>query len=132
MREVAEAFLRDARTLARIARGRDRAAPTWQEGDYLGARLHLEQALTVYDHKRDRHLSLSFAYDPGVAAKFYLGMVLWTLGEIDRDVGLVEEFLSLALQRAHIPTVALARFSIECSRGPPRPRSRRAEYTGAS
>ena len=117
MREVAEAFLRDAERWpgspeVGIAH-RLSGTTCWYEGDYLGARRHLEQALAVYDHERDRHLSSSFAYDPGVAAKFYLGMVLWTLGEIDRGVGLVEESLSLALQGAHIPTVALARFFID-------------------
>ena len=117
MREVAEAFLHDAERWpgspeVGIAH-RLRGTTCWYEGDYLGARLHLELALAVYDHERDRHLSSSFAYDPGVAAKFYLGMVLWTLGEIDRGVGLVEESLSLALQGAHIPTVALARFFID-------------------
>jgi class 3 adenylate cyclase/predicted ATPase len=114
MREVAEAFLSDAARwpgLPEVGIAHRLFGTTcWFQGDYVGAREHLEQALAVYDHERDRHLSSSFAYDPGVAAKFYLGMVFWALGHVDRATRLVEASLSLALQGAHIPSVALARF----------------------
>jgi len=55
------------------------------------------------------HLTSSFDYDQGAVAKFYLGMTLYALGEIDRGACLVEDSLGLALQGGHVPTVALTR-----------------------
>jgi len=113
MREVAEAFMRDVERWptspeAGIAH-RLLGTTCWYAGDYAGAQLHLDQALAVYDHERDLHLSSTFAYDQGVLAKFYLGITQYALGGIDRGVRLVEDSLRLALQGGHIPTVALAR-----------------------
>jgi len=116
LREVAEAFLADAERFpgspeAGIAH-RLLGSTCWDQGDYIGARPHLEQALAIYDHERDFHLSASFGYDPGVANKFYLGMVVWALGEVDRGARLVEDSLILALRGGHVPTIALARFYV--------------------
>jgi predicted ATPase len=113
MREVAETFLADVQQRpdspqAGVAH-RLMGTTGWYSGDYLGARPHLDRALAISDHDRDLKLSASFAYDQGVAAKFYLGMSLWALGETDRGAGLLEDALSLALRGGHIPTIALAR-----------------------
>src|SRR5262249_9262488 len=56
----------------------------WFNGDYVSARVHLEQAVATYDHERDCHLASRFGYDPGVVAMFFLGFVLLPLGEVDR------------------------------------------------
>ena len=113
MREVAEAFMRDAERQpdspeAGIAH-RLLGTTCWYVGDYAGAQSQLDRALALYDHKRDLPLSSSFAYDQGVLAKFYLGMTYYALGRIDRGGDLIEESLRLALQGGHIPTVALTR-----------------------
>jgi tetratricopeptide (TPR) repeat protein len=113
MREVAEMFLADVEQCpdsphAGVAH-RLMGTTCWYSGDYVGARPHLDRALAIYDHDRDLQLSASFGYDQGVAAKFYLGMSLWALGETDRGAGLVEDALSLALRGRHIPTMALTR-----------------------
>jgi predicted ATPase len=113
MREVAEAFMRDAERRpgspeAGIAH-RLLGTTCWYAGDYTGAQLQLDRALALYDHERDLSLASSFAYDQGVLAKFYLGMTHYALGKVDRGVGLIEESLRLALQGGHVPTVALAR-----------------------
>jgi class 3 adenylate cyclase/predicted ATPase len=112
MREVAEAFLKDVQRCpecpeAGIAH-RLFASTCWFQGDYLGAREHLEQALAAYDSERDRHLAFRFGYDVGVNAMVYLARVLWPLGNVDRAARLYEEALSLALTTGHIPTIALA------------------------
>jgi predicted ATPase len=113
MREVAEAFMRDAERSPALPEAgiahRLLGTTCWYTGDYAGARLHLDEALARYDHARDLHLTSSFAYDQGAVAEFYLGMTLYALGEIDRGACLVEDSLGLALQGGHIPTVALTR-----------------------
>src|SRR5262249_46805174 len=80
----------------------------WFNGDYVSARVHLEQAVAAYDHERDCHLASRFGYDPGVVAMFFLGLVLWPLGEVDRAARLAEEALSLAVRSDTVPTVACA------------------------
>jgi class 3 adenylate cyclase/tetratricopeptide (TPR) repeat protein len=112
MREVAETFLADAERSSGLAEAgiahRLMGTTCWYSGDYVGARLHLEQALAAYDHDRDRPLSASFGYDQGVAAKFYLGITLWALGETDHGARFLDDMLSLALRGGHVPTMALA------------------------
>jgi class 3 adenylate cyclase len=112
MREVAEAFLRDTQSHPRspeaaVAR-RILGATCWFQGDYVGARPHLEQALAAYDYERDHHLAARIAFDPGVPPCFYLALVLWPLGDVDRAGCMAEQGLGLALQGGHIPTVAFA------------------------
>jgi predicted ATPase len=111
MREVAEAFMRDAErspALPEVGIAHRLLGTTcWYAGDYAAAQVQLEQALARYDHARDLHLSSSFAYDQGVLAGFYLGMTLYALGETDRGARLVEDAMRLALAGGHIPTVAL-------------------------
>jgi predicted ATPase len=112
MREVAEAFMRDAERSPTLPEAgiahRLLGTTCWYAGDYTGAQVHLEQALARYDHARDLHLASSFAYDQGAVADFYLGMTLYALGETGRGARLVEDALRLALHGQHIPTVALA------------------------
>src|SRR5262249_37650233 len=77
-REVAEAFLSDAQrwpgspefSIAHRVFG----WTCWFQGDYISARAHLEQALAIYDHERDRHLASRFGYDVGVVAMFNLAL----------------------------------------------------------
>jgi len=111
MREVADVFLREAQRLSESPEigvaHRVFGITCWFNGDYVSARIHLEQAVAAYDHERDCHLASRFGYDPGVVAMFFLGLVLWSLGEVDRAARLAEEALSLAL-RSDTPTVACA------------------------
>ena len=69
MREVAEAFMRDAErspALPEVGIAHRLLGTTcWYAGDYAAAQVQLEQALARYDHARDLHLSSSFAYDQG-------------------------------------------------------------------
>jgi class 3 adenylate cyclase/predicted ATPase len=110
MRDVAGAFLRDAQrwpgSLEAGVAHRVFGTTCWMRGDYLSARLHLEQALRAYDHKRDRNFAPRFGYDAGVMAGYWLAIVLWALGDIDRVPRLAEQATSLGLQCGHVPTSA--------------------------
>jgi class 3 adenylate cyclase/predicted ATPase len=112
MREVVEAFLSDARAasgLPALGRLLVLGVTSWFQGDYVGARTHLEQALTAYDHERDRHLPTRFGFDVGIAAMDRLALVLWPLGEVEQPASLLDSALGLCLQSGHIPTVVLTR-----------------------
>jgi len=110
MRELSGAFLNDA--------SRRKGSPElgvahrmcgvtkWFQGDFLGARSHLEEALSMYDPERDRDLAYRFGGDVGVAAMFYLALVLWPLGEVARARKLIEDGLRLVVERGQIYTLA--------------------------
>jgi predicted ATPase len=113
MREVAVACLRDARRSPGMPAG-GRAlhvfgVTCWFQGNYAGARTHLEQALAVYEHERDHHLAPRFVFDDRVITTGWLAVVLWPLGEVDQAARLFDNALSLARQTGHFPTVAWAR-----------------------
>jgi predicted ATPase len=116
MQELADAMLRDAQRTPE-SREADMAArqvfgiTRWFAGDYLSAHMHLESAVAAYSYERDHHLAARFGFDLGVLAMFVLVRVLWALGEVDRAVQLAEQGLSLALQTAHIPSMAFAWFA---------------------
>jgi predicted ATPase len=77
-------------------------------GDIVTAREHIEQAMALYRPERDRDLAHRFAQDIGVAAKIYLSLLLWTLGEPDRGRGVMSEALELAAETKHVPTIVYA------------------------
>jgi predicted ATPase len=111
-REIAEALLKDAQPWpvspeAGIAH-RLFGATCWLQGDYVNARLHLEQALAAHDHERDRYLASRIGYDPQVLTMVSLALVLWPMGQVEQAGRLSEEALRLALQNGHIPTVVVA------------------------
>jgi len=140
MREVAAASLRDAQRLPDLpAAGRAMhvfGVTSWFQGDYLGARTHLEQALAAYDHERDHHLVPRFVFDDRVVATGWLAVVLWPLGEVDQAARLLESALSLARQSGHLPSIAWAhaytcRFSGIC-RKPGKARPHAEELLGVA
>jgi class 3 adenylate cyclase/tetratricopeptide (TPR) repeat protein len=112
MREVAVASLRDARHSPGLpAEGRALhvfGVTCWFQGDYAGARTHLEQALAAYDREPDHHLAPRFVFDDRVVSTGWLAVVLWPLGELDQAARLLDSALSLARQSGHIATVAWA------------------------
>jgi predicted ATPase len=112
MREVAVASLRDARHSPGLpAAGRAMhvfGVTCWFQGDYVGARMHLEQALAAYERERYQHLAPRFVFDDKVVATGWLAVVLWALGEVDQGIHLLDGALSLARQSGHLPTVAWA------------------------
>jgi hypothetical protein len=79
----------------------------WFAGEFLDARHHLERALALFEPGRDDELAYRFGVDPGVPAMVYLAFVLWTLGEIDRAVSLVERMRERLAGVTHANTLAL-------------------------
>jgi class 3 adenylate cyclase/predicted ATPase len=110
MREVAVLSLRDARhSPGSPAAGRALhvyGVTCWFQGDYAGARAHLEQALAAYDPERDHRLAPRFVFDDRVVTTGWLAVVVWALGEVDQAIHLLDGTLSLARQSGHLPTIA--------------------------
>ena len=79
----------------------------WFAGEFVEARRHLERALALFQSGRDDDLAYRFGMDPGVPAMAYLGLTLWSLGEIDRAVSLVECARERAKGLTHAHTLAL-------------------------
>ena len=52
-------------------------------GDFANARLHLDQALALYDPVEHRSLAARFGTDAAVSVLFYRSMALWSLGYPD-------------------------------------------------
>src|SRR5262245_2192074 len=112
MQEAALASLSDARQSPGLpAEGRALhvfGVTCWFQGDYAGARTHLEQALAAYDREQHHDLASRFVFDDSVVAMSWLAVVLWPLGDIDQAAGLLDNALSRALQSGHFPTIAWA------------------------
>ena len=101
--ETAEAFLKDANRRpespeAGIAH-RSYGMTCWFQGDFVGARQHAERVLAIYDRDRDGELAFRFGQDYGITAMSFLALVLWPLGEVDRDRRAADEAVAQALQK---------------------------------
>jgi predicted ATPase len=113
MTEAAEALLKEAESRPGSAEAgiahRIYGVTCWiVGGDVATARQHLEMALALYRPERDRDLAHRFAQDIGVAARIYLSLVQWVLGEPDRARVLMAEALAAAAETQHVPTVVYA------------------------
>ncbi len=77
----------------------------WTEGDFAGARVHLERALGLCDAEREAELRARFGLDPHVAALMQLALVVWQLGDVAQAEMLAAEGLLRATESKHVPTV---------------------------
>jgi tetratricopeptide (TPR) repeat protein len=99
MRELAEAIMsaasrRPESPVAAIVARYASGVTCWFGGDYLNARVHLEQALAIYDAEPNPAVFKMSTLDlPSVIMRF-LALVLWPLGQIDRSRRLAEEAMS--------------------------------------
>jgi class 3 adenylate cyclase/predicted ATPase len=111
-RETAEKFVREAEKEERIteagAARRTLGVACLLQGDLAVARAHFEQALWLFDPKRDREAKFRFGPDVGAAATGYLAVTNWLLGEAGPARKLMEESISRAIESAHAPTLANA------------------------
>jgi predicted ATPase len=112
MREPAQAFLDDtkARPGTREASIAHRllGSTCWFQGDFVGARMHLENSLTIYNSERDRDFAFRFGQDSGVSAMIVLALTLWPLGEINRASQYADEATTQAARSTHVATQAFA------------------------
>ena len=99
MRELAEAIMsaanrRPESPVAAIVAHWTSGLTCWFGGEYLDARVHLEQALAIYGAEPNPATFKASTLDlPSVITRF-LALVLWPLGEIDRSRRLAEEAVS--------------------------------------
>jgi predicted ATPase len=116
MREIADAFLKDAREQQGSAEEgvahRAVGESCWFAGDYARARNHFEQAVALYDESRHAPLANVFGQDIGMAANVFLALVLLPSGDADRARQLAETALSVAQRSGHVPTMAYAHFHL--------------------
>ena len=111
MRKPAQAFLDDTKSRpgtreASIAH-RLIGSTCWLQGDFIGARLHLENSLAIYNTERDREFAFRFGQDSGVSAMIVLALTLWPLGEIKRASQYADEATTQAARSTHVATLAL-------------------------
>jgi len=79
-------------------------------GDYVRAKPHLELAVEGYDHERDGELAFRFGQDVGVAARIYLAVMLWPLGETERGEAVLDEAYALAERIGQPASLVIALF----------------------
>jgi predicted ATPase len=82
---------------------------SYQMGQLLLARQHIEMAISLYDRERHRLLAFRFAgLDSEVQCLAYLGYTLWTLGYPDQALKRVNEAVGLAQALSHPFSLAFA------------------------
>jgi tetratricopeptide (TPR) repeat protein len=126
MQELAQAFLNDTGDRpdspeAGIAH-RVCGMTRWFEGNFVEAKQHLEQALSVYRSEHDGNLAFLYGHDYGIAAAIYLALVLWPLGEVDRAEQLAQDSIRRAAEGGQVTTLVYAHFHkivLEAVRGSP-------------
>jgi predicted ATPase len=113
MRAYAAAFLADVEASpdspeACVAH-RCAGATCWFAGEYAQARDNLERALALFQPGRDDDLAFRFGLEPGVAAMFYLALVSWPLGNVDRAISLIDRMQTRIADLTHVGTLAPGR-----------------------
>jgi class 3 adenylate cyclase/predicted ATPase len=112
MREQAQKFLAEiaARPEAPEAGVAQRISGLthWFAGEFVEARAHFQQALTIFDPDRDGDLVFRFGHDPGLAAQVCLALTLWPMGEFDRARACVAEMAERLPAVSHPPSLAYA------------------------
>jgi predicted ATPase len=77
----------------------------WQ-GDFNEAQTQFEEALRIYNPKRDRDVKFRFGMDTGAGSRALLAVVNWLLGAPARVRELIDGALALAVEFGHVPTLA--------------------------
>jgi predicted ATPase len=65
----------------------------------------LVQSLSICDPERNREARFRFGQDPGAAARVYLAITKWPLGEVGQARALIEEAVVWATEANHVPTL---------------------------
>jgi predicted ATPase len=77
-------------------------------GEFTQARIHLEQAIALYDPQRRHFHASRSGQDPGVACLSYAAWTLWALGYPDQALKRSQEALALAQELSHPLSLAQA------------------------
>jgi predicted ATPase len=70
-------------------------------GEFIQAREHLQQGVTLYDPQQHRSQAILYGQDPGVICLSTLARTLWALGYPDQARQRIHESLALAQQLSH-------------------------------
>jgi predicted ATPase len=113
-RELGEQCLRLAqrqRDPALLLEAHRALAPTlYCLGELAPARMHLEQAMALYDPQQHRSHAFLYGENPRVSCCSYAAWVLWGLGYPDQALQRSHEALALAHELAHPHSLAYALF----------------------
>jgi predicted ATPase len=71
----------------------------------------LVETLSTYDPERDREASFRFGQDHGAAARAYLAITKWQLGEVRPALALIEEAVAHAIEIGYVPTLVNTYFA---------------------
>jgi class 3 adenylate cyclase/predicted ATPase len=114
-REIAETFLREAESGARTMEcgyGHALLGHTClRQGFFIEAQSNLAKSLSIYNPERDREVKFRFGQDPGAAARVYLAIAKWSLGEVGPARALIEEAVAQAMETNHVPTLVNTYFN---------------------
>ncbi len=78
------------------------------QGQFVGAREHLEKALSINDGLRDAWLAGWLPQNPFVACACFLAFTLWEVGEPEAGKNLAADALEAARKTGHDPSIAHA------------------------
>ena len=123
-RQIAETCRREAENAGRktdiVVAHRYLGLTCLHQGELTEALSHLEEALRLYDPKRDHEANLRYGVDTGAAATIYLAVTKLLLGQLGQVRELVDEALRRARGSGHAAThagVYWSKVSIEMLRG---------------
>jgi class 3 adenylate cyclase/predicted ATPase len=86
---------------------------SYQMGEFVSAREHIEKTITLYDPERHRRLIFVYgAADAKVRSLSYLGMTLWQLGYPEQALKRGHEALASAQALSHAFSLGFAEFHI--------------------
>ena len=77
-------------------------------GNWEAARRHCEAVLPLYDAESHHAHAFHYGYDPGIIAHSILSSMLWHLGYPAQALQQSRQALTLAAQREHPPSLAIA------------------------
>jgi predicted ATPase len=78
----------------------------WNRGELQLAHEHLERGIELYEPHQHRALAFRYGADPGVVCRFYVAVVLWSLGYPQQARRRMEEARTLAQDLAHPHSLA--------------------------
>jgi predicted ATPase len=74
-------------------------------GDLVNAKVHLDEALRVYDPKWGHDDRFRLGLEPGLTAMAYLANTEWLLGNAARARNLIEDAVARSIDAGHVPTL---------------------------
>jgi predicted ATPase len=77
-------------------------------GEFVPARAYAEQGMALYDPQQHHAHAFLYGQDPGVTCRLYVAAALWFLGYPDQAVVRSHEALTVAQERSHPYSVAMA------------------------